>query len=233
MTVRGVVRDGSDHESSDAPVTLILGVPGRIDLACRIGATLGTPAAIPPECLDPPGDGPGIQRTLGFEVDGSLVATAIDVEDGVVVVEAETMHNSMDDSGYEAFYALGPADELPSNGVSMRVHAGADAGITLDRDVALPSSRYDAWVLTRTLSARLGRELAHLELQSDAAIFAEVDTGSRSLTSWDSHPRCEWLPAGHVAGGGSRKISVTFRRAENAVDGLGDLDAMAFVPTPG
>jgi hypothetical protein len=233
VTVRGAVRDGSGKESSDAAVTLILGVPGRSDLACRIGATLGTPAAIPPECLDPPGDGPGIQRTLGFEADGSLVATAIDVDDGVVVVEAETMHNSMDDCGYEAFYALGPADELPSNGVSMRAHAGDPAGITLDRDVALPSPRYDAWILTRTLSAHLDRELAHLELQSDAAVFAEVDPWNRSLTSWDSHPRWEWLPAGHVAGGGSRKISVTFRRAENAVDGLGDLDAMAFVPTPG
>ncbi len=233
VTVRGVVRDGSGKERSDAPVTLLVGISGRSDLACRIGATLGTAAAVPPECLEPPGDGPGIQRTLGVEADGSLDATAIEVDDGVVIVEAETMHNSMDDSGYEAFYAMGPADELASNGVSMRAHAGGAAGITLDRDVALPSSRYDVWVLTRTLSAHMGRALARLELQSDATVFAEIDPGSRPSTSWDANPRWEWVPAGHVAGGGNRKIGVTFRRVENAVDGLGDLDAMAFVPAPG
>jgi hypothetical protein len=151
-----------------------------------------------------------------------------------VVVEAETMHNSLDDIGYEAFYTLGLADRFASNGVSMRVDAGDKTGITLDRDVALPAARYDAWVLTRTLSERLSSGLARLVLESDHRTCAEIDAKSRSaLTFWDDDPHWEWLPAGRVDGGGIRKIAVTFRRAEHALDGLGDLDAVVFVPAPG
>jgi hypothetical protein len=234
VTVRGVVRGGSGGHGSDAPIMLLVGVPGGRDAPCRLSGSLGTAIAVPRSCLDSPGgEGPGIRRTLGFEVDGDLAVAAIDVDDGVVVVEAETMHNSMDDSGYEAFYTLGPADELASNGVSMKAHAGDGRGITLDRDVALPAARYDVWVLTRAISPHLGKELARLALQSDEESVAEVDPKSPSLTSWGTDPRWEWLPAGRVRGGGTRRIGVTFRRLTSASDGLGDLDAMAFVPTTG
>jgi hypothetical protein len=234
VTVRGVVRGGTGGDRSDAAITLVVGDPARSETLCRVGGTLGTATLVPQDCLESPGDdGPGIRRTLGFEADGDLVVTTIDVDDGVVVVEAESMHNSMDDSGYEAFYTLGPADELASNGVSMQVHAADRRGITLDRDVALPAARYDVWVLTRAISPNVGKALARLALQSDGRTFSEIDPKSRSLSSWDSNPRWEWLPAGRVDGGGTRKIGVTFQRVKGAADGLGDLDAMAFVPAPG
>jgi hypothetical protein len=235
VTVRGQVRDGSGGERSDAPVALLVGAPGRSELACRVNGALGTPIVIPQDCLaGAAGDGPGIRRTVGFEADGALVVTTLDVDDGVVVVEAETMHNSLDDGGYDAFYALGPADEVASNGVSMRAIVGEGMDITLDRDVALPAPRYDAWVLTRTTSARLGKSLARLVLESDERTFADVDPGRASAWPfWDGDPHWEWLPAGRVEGGGTRKIGVTFRRSSGAFDGQADLDAMAFVPAPG
>jgi hypothetical protein len=234
VTVRGVVRGATGGDRSDAPIMLLVKDPARSEILCRVGGTLGTATVVPQDCLASPGDdGPGIRRTLGFEADGDLAVTTIDVEDGVVVVEAETMHNSMDDSGYEAFYTLGPTDEFASNGVSMQAHATDRRGITLDRDVALPAAQYDVWVLTRTISPHVRRALARLALQSDERIFAEVDPKSRSLTSWDSNPHWEWLPAGRVEGGGDRKIAVTFQKANSAADGLGDLDALAFVPTTG
>jgi hypothetical protein len=233
VTVHGVLRGGPDGDRADAPITLLLGVPGRSDARCPVPGNLGTAVAVPRTCLESTGGaGPGIQRTLGFEADGDLVVTTIDVDDGVVVVEAETMHNSMEDSGYEAFYALGPADELASNGVAMRPQA-AGLDITLDRDVELPAARYDVWILARATSPHLGRQLARLELQSDDATFAEVFPKSVSLSSWASDPKLEWLPAGHVEGGGTRRIGVTFRKAPGASEGLGDLDALAFVPTTG
>jgi hypothetical protein len=234
VTVRGVVRGATGGDRSDAPIMLLVRDPGRGEILCRVGGTLGTATVVPQDCLASPGDdGPGIRRTLGFEPDGDLAVTTIDVEDGVVVVEAETMHNSMDDSGYEAFYTLGPTDEFASNGVSMQAHATNRRGITLDRDVALPAARYDVWVLTRTISPRVGKVLARLALQSEQRTFAEIDPWSRSLSSWDSNPRWEWLPAGRVDGGGTRKIGVTFQRIESGNGDLGDLDAMAFVPAPG
>jgi hypothetical protein len=234
VTVRGVVRGATGGDRPDAPILLLVKDPARSEILCRVGGTLGTATVVPQDCLASPGDdGPGIRRTLGFEADGDLVVTTIDVDDGVVVVEAETMHNSMDDSGYEAFYTLGPTDEFASNGVSMQAHAIDRRGITLDRDVALPAARYDVWVLTRAISPHVGTALARLALQSEQRTFAEIDPRSRSLSSWDSNPRWEWLPAGRVDGGGTRKIGVTFQRIESGNGGLGDLDAMAFVPAPG
>jgi hypothetical protein len=235
VTVRGLVRDGTGSERLDAPMTLLVGVPGTSEIACRLAGALGTAFVIPQDCVGAAsGEVPGVRRTLGFEASGALVVTAIDVDSGVVVVEAEAMHNSLDDCGYDAFYTLGPADQFASNGVSMRANAGENLAITLDREVALPAPRYDAWVLTRVVSPRLRNGLARMVLDSDDRTFGEVDPRRASgLTFWDNDPHWEWVPAGRVEGRGTHKIAVTFERIKKSFDGQADLDAMAFVPAPG
>src|ERR1019366_5141450 len=152
VTVRGELRDATGAGVSTAPIVIVVG-----------GAA-----------------GEGLQRALGFEANGTLLVTAIEVDDGVVVVEAEAMHNVLDDFGYEAFYTLGPSDAFSSNGVSMRANAGYKIPIALDRDVELPAPRYEAWILTRTLSPRLGNGLANMTLEADGTQFADVRPNSRS-----------------------------------------------------
>jgi hypothetical protein len=232
VTVRGVLRDASGAERAEAPYVLVVRDPRGGDVACRVDAALGVPALLPPDCLrGSDGDGPGIQRTVGLEAAATLVVTAIDVDNPVVVVEAESMHNVLDDVGYDAFYTMGSPRQLASNGVSMRANAGYEMPIALDRDVVLPESRYDAWLLTRTLSPRLSGGLAQILLEADGREFADVEPRARlSLRYWDDDPHWQWLPAGQLDGGGTRKVRVTFHRAKHAFDGIADLDAMAFVP---
>jgi hypothetical protein len=190
---------------------------------------------LPDDCLrGPAGEGPGIQRTLAFDADGELVVSGVDVEDGLVVVEAETMHNVLDDAGYEAFYALGPPDQFVSNGVSMRADAGYKIPIALDREVELPGRRYEAWMLMPIVSPRLVNGLASFWLEADGRTFADVTPRARSdIAFWDKEPHWQWLPAGRLDGGRTRRIRVTFYKTERAFGGHADLDAMAFVPVPG
>ena len=236
VTVRGELRDATGAGVSTAPIVIVVGGAAGEGATCRVEGSLGKPVDLPPQCLLGPPDGvetagPGLQRALGFEANGTLLVTAIEVDDGVVVVEAEAMHNVLDDFGYEAFYTLGPSDAFSSNGVSMRANAGYKIPIALDRDVELPAPRYEAWILTRTLSPRLGNGLANMTLEADGTQFADVRPNSRSgLTFWDKEPHWEWLPAGSLDGGGTRKIRLTFYKTEHAFDGLADLDAIAFVP---
>jgi hypothetical protein len=232
VTVRGILRDASGAERAGAPIVLWVRDPVSNDVACRVEASLGSPALLPPECLrGSEGDGPGIQRSLGLEGEGTLVVSGIEVDNPIVVVEAETMHNVLDDSGYDAFYTMGPPDRFASNGVSMRANAGYKIPVALDREVVLPGPRYEAWILTRTQSRRLADGLAQILLEADGLTFADVEPRARlPLPFWDNDPHWEWLPAGTLDGGGTKKVRVTFHRAEHAFDGAADLDAMAFVP---
>jgi hypothetical protein len=234
VTVRGELRGDGGARRADAPVVLTLIDPGGT-VRCKVDATLGRAAVLPASCSDgPAGDGPGVQRTLGLEADGQLFVSAIDVDDAVVFVEAETMHNALDDIGYEAFYTLGPPDGFVSNGVSMRASAGYKIPIALDREVALPAPRYEAWFLMPTVSPRLAKGLANVLLESDDQTVADfVPHATTAISFWDKEPHWAWLPAGHLDGGGTHKIRVTFYKTKYAFSGNADLDAMAFVPEEG
>ncbi len=233
ITIVGSLADGDGTSRSDGEVVALLSDPGSGRVDCRFELRLGEASAVPGACLQgAPGDGPGVQRTVSFETSDSLVVTTADVDSGVVVVEAESMHNALDDDGYEAFYEIGPPDTFASNGVSMHATAGYAVTIALDREVALPAPRYDAWILSRTMPQRLGNGMANVLMEADGQPFADLQPRTRApRLYWDDDPHWEWLPAGRLEGNGTRKIRVTFHKMKDAFDGMADLDAIAFVPS--
>jgi hypothetical protein len=233
ITVSGQLED-----SARSSVVLTLRPPHALPTgmpSCRLEVALGQAARVPDTCLSGPrGEGPGIERNMEFEAGPPLTVTDIDVQSDIVLFEAEAMHNVVDDGGYDAFYSFGPPDLYASNGVSMVANAGYDKPIALDREVSLPAGDFELWLLTRTVSARLQKGRAHFLVEADAQTVADLDVHTRrDLPFWDDKPHSEWLPAGHVQGGGRRTIRVSFYKAEGAFDAVGDLDAVALVPTGG
>jgi hypothetical protein len=237
ITVRGTLR-GAGGGSADNRIALVIADPGTGAALCRFDAALGVEAQLPDACArGPAGDGPGVARHLRLETGGTseteraLVVSEIDVDARIVVVEAESMHNVLDDSGYDALYGYGPPDQFPSNGVSMLAGVRYGKPIALDRDVDLPEPAYDMWLLTRTVSARERHSRAHLLVQSDGRDVGDVEPCTRQgLPFWDDDTHLEWLPVGRVDGRATRRIRVTVYKAPASYDGLADLDALAFVP---
>ena len=198
---------------------------------CRVVATLGEPVELPPACvLGGTVEGPGVPRDLVIGGSAQPTVNAITLQNDVVLVEAEQMHNVLDDGGYEAFYTYGPADEPASNGVAMVPHRNLDGPVGLDRRIDLPHASYELWLLTHTVSERLRPGRSRLLVESDGVPVADVDP--RPLTRlpfWDDRLHAEWVPAGRLSGGARRLVRVTLHG-----DGTtGDLDTLAFVPVPG
>jgi len=198
---------------------------------CRVDATLGQSVELPAECArGGVVDGPGVPLDLVLHATGPLDVSGITLKDDVVLVEAEQMHNVLDDGGYEAFYTYGPAEEPASNGVAMVPHRTLDGAVGLDRRIDLPHATYELWLLTHTASERLRPGRSRLLVQSDGVAVADVEPRPRSEPPfWDDRLHVEWVRAGRLAGGGQRLVRVTLHG-----DGtMGDLDALAFVPVDG
>jgi hypothetical protein len=233
ITVKGTLRTAGEAAApADAPLLLVFREPVNHTVVCRLDATLGTAARLADECVSGlPGEGPGVTREMEIHAAGTLEVQQILVDTGMVFVEAEQMHNVLDDGGYEAFYTYGPVDQFSSNGVSMVARPTLERPIALDREIALPEQAYDMWILTRSVSSRLENGRAHFLVESDGRKIADLDTRTRHyLPFWDNDAHLEWMGVGRVEGGASRRVRVTFHRVKTAFDGLGDLDALAFAP---
>ena len=144
-----------------------------------MNATLGQVVELAAACVrDGVVDGPGIPRDVVVHAPGTLTVSGIAVDDGVVLVEAEQLHNCMDDGGYDAFYTYGPAERPASNGVAMVPHRTLDGPVALDRRIDLPLPAYEVWLLTHTVSSACTRA---------ARGCSSSPTGSRSRTSIPGH----------------------------------------------
>ena len=216
---------------SEADLVLELRDPARGTEVCRANARLGEPVELPAACVaDGVVDGPGVQRRLVLVASSPLTVSAVTLEDDVVLVEAEQMHNVLDDGGYELFYRYGPADEPASNGVAMVPHRALDGTVAVDRLIdSPPHPSYDVWMLTHTVSEPLHAGRSRLLVESDGALVGDVDPRPRTpLASWDDRLHVEWVRAGRLSGGGKRRVRVTLHG-----DGTtGDFDTLAFVPVP-
>jgi hypothetical protein len=221
-----------DAATPGAHIALALRDPASQALACRFEGAANEPITVPDACLTGSrGDKLGTTRELLLRADDTLVVHRIRVDSGIVFLEAEQMHNVLDDGGYEAFYGYGPLRQFSSNGVSMVARATLLEPIAIDRDVTLPEKDYDVWLLTRTVSPRLANGRAHFLLGSDERTFADVDPRTRqTIDFWDDDPRSEWIPGGRMSGGGTHRVRVTFYKQKMEFDALGELDALAFVP---
>jgi hypothetical protein len=226
-TNRLVVRGAA----SDPGVVLELRDRVRGAEVCRVPATLGEPVELPDACVhDGVVEGPGVPRDLLIHASLPLTVSAITLQDDVVLVEGEQMHNVLDDSGYDLFYRYPPGDELASNGVTMKSLGPLDGPVAVDRAVDLPHPGYEVWLLTHMVSEPLQRERSRLLVESDGAFVADVDPRPRrALPLWDEQPHLEWVRAGRLRGGGLRRVRVTLHDDRT----FGDLDALAFVPVAG
>ena len=198
---------------------------------CHVAATLGAAVELPAACVrDGEVEGPGVPRDLVLRAPGRLTVTEIELQDDVVIVEGEQLHNALDDGGYEAFYTYGPADQPASNGVAMVPHRTLDGPVALDRRIDLPGASYEVWLLTHTASERLRPGRSRLLVESDGLVVADVDPRPRTpLPFWDDRLHVEWVRAGRLSGGARRLVRVTLHG-----DGtMGDLDTLAFVPIAG
>jgi len=218
-------------EGSDPALVLELRDRLRDVETCRVPAILGEPVLLPEACVAGGViDGPGVPRDLVLHVSSPVTVSAITIEDDVVLVESEQMHNVLDDGGYELFYRYGPADQPASNGVTMAPHGPLDGTVALDGVIDLPLPSYDVWLLTHTVSERLRRGRSRFLVESDGTVVADVDPAPRTaLPFWDDKLHVEWVRAGRLQGRGRRRLRVTLHD-----DGtIGDLDTLAFVPVAG
>ena len=218
-------------EASAPEVVLELRDRARGNEVCRVSATLGEAVELPDACMrDGAIDGPGILRDLVLHAPVPLAVSEITLQDDVVLVEGEQMHNSLDDGGYEAFCTYGRPDEPASNGVTMAPLSPLHGTVAIDRRIDLPHATYDLWLLTHTVSERLHPGRSQLLVESDGAAVADVDPRPRDpIAFWDDRPRVEWVRAGRLSGGGKHLVRVTLHG-----DGtIGDLDTLAFVPVDG
>ena len=158
------------------------------------------------------------------------MVSALTLQNDVVLIEGEQLHNVLDDGGYEAFYTYAAADQLASNGVTMVPHRPLDGPVAMDRRIDLPRPRYEVWLLTHTVSERWQKGRSHLLVESDGLTVADVDPRPRTpLPVWDDRLHVEWVRAGRLSGGSRRLVRVTMHG-----DGtMGDLDTLAFVPVDG
>ncbi len=183
--------------ASDPAMVLELRDRARGAEVCRVHATLGESVDLPATCArDGVVDGPGVPRDLVIHAPGPLTVSAITVQDDVVLVEGEQMHNVLDDGGYELFYRYGPAEHPASNGVTMVPHRPLDGPVAVDRTVDLPRPSYDAWLLTHTVSERLHPQRSRLLVESDGILWPTSIHGPG--------PRCPSGTIGFTSSGCSR-----------------------------
>ncbi len=231
VTIRGTLDDAAaapEGAGDGAPIGLVVRDPRNGEALCRAEARLGEEVVLPEGCARGGArGGPGLSRTLSFETRGTLVASAIEVNSGIVVVEGESMHNALDDGGYDALYTYGPPDEFPSNGVFFRARVAYGMPIALDRDVELPSPRYDVWVLGRVAPG----DAARIRIEMEGRLVGDTDlsAGADPAASND-RSRWRWLPVGRAEGGGVRRLRATLHTSEPRSFGTADVDALAFVP---
>jgi hypothetical protein len=232
ITIRGFVRGEDGVERDDSPVDLVFVDPSVRRIVCRVSTALGRPTLLPPACSDGDRDefAPGVTRAVRIETAGTFIGVGADVDAGLVVVEAESMHNVLDDSSFDAFYALGPPDQLASNGVSVIATPEVNVPIAIAQRVPLPAPRYEAWIRTRAMSERFSLNRGHLHLVSDGVAVGDASSLAL-LPFWEDKVYWGWVRVGNVVGGKTRTIRITFYRPPDVFSALTDLDSIVFVPT--
>lgn len=225
-------------EPAGAPVELVLSAPGG-EVVCRATGAVNTPLTLPKECAAAhPHDGsgalPGATRTVVIKSETPLIVTAFGVSSNIRVIEAESLTNSYQDSGYEAFYAFGTIDVLPSNGLLMVTDVKLDDPVDLHTEPGFQAGRYDVWLLHRTYHPRFSNTRAQVSVFVDDRRVGSARGESRGPREfWERDTVLEWIPLGPAEVGERSTLKVRIERAEGTVAGLADIDAFALVPRDG
>jgi hypothetical protein len=176
---------------------------------------------------------PGITRNVMLKSEAALVVTSLGVDSGIRVIEAESLKNSYKDSGYEAFYSFGTLEPPPSNGLLMVTDVKADEPVDLDGnvDASFRPGAYDVWILHRTFHPRFYNTRAEVSVLIDGHRIGATRGESRVPREfWERDVLFEWIPLGPAKVAEHAAVTLHIEKIEDAVAGLADVDALAFVP---
>jgi hypothetical protein len=224
-------------EPADAALDLELAAPGGA-VMCHVTGTMNRAIALPRECTGAdPHDGagtlPGVTRSVRVRSDAPLVVTSLAVDSGIRILEAESLKNSYQDSGYEAFYSYGTLEPPPSNGLLMVTEVKAEDPVDLvtTLDASFRPGPYDVWLLHRTFHPRFFNTRADVSVVLDGQRIGSARGESRVPREfWERDAVFEWIPLGPAKIAEHAAVKLHIEKIEDAVAGLADVDAMAFVP---
>lgn len=215
-----------------AAITLTLEAPGGA-ASCTVEGVMNQPIRLPPECAadDGAGELPGVTRDIRVGAREHLEVTAVAAETGITVVEAESLKNVVNDSGYEAFYGLGTVDGPPSNGLVMEASTRYERPVELEGEVPMSRGRVAVWILSRTFHPRFQTTRAELSVWIDGeSVGAWQGAPRRPHTYWEHETVFEWIPLGEADVTDLVNIKLRIAKLKGTVAGLADVDALAFVP---
>lgn len=225
-------------EPANAAIELELHAPDG-QVTCRVTGTLGGRIPLPKECAaqdpsDTRGTLPGVTRTVHVKADVPVVISSLGVDTDIRLIEAESLRNSYDDSGFEAFYTFGTIDVKPSNGVLMVTDVKLEEPVDLDTTLDVRPGTYDVWLLHRTYHSRFSNTRAAVDIFLDEAKVGGTRTETRIPHEfWERDAIFEWLPIGPANVKDRAKLRVHISKAKDTVAGLADVDALAFVARGG
>jgi hypothetical protein len=203
---------------------------------CVIEGAPGAWLDVPVSCATPgaEGDVPGVARHARLDLPAGTPVSRIEVDAGVIFLEAESFTNVLDDGGHEAFYGITAVDHVAMNGIVMYIDPRVDRPISLRRRVETRPGRYQMWMLERTLHERFRSTRGVVAVDVDGRKVATVESITRRHRDfWDSDVVFEWVPVGEVDSAGAFTLTLTALRSRGTMAGLVEIDAVALVPVPG
>lgn len=222
---------------SGAPIELVLYGADHTE-ACRMRGAEGVPVDVSETCrlVGTPTEGPGRALDLAVHSAVALHVVSISVRDRSLVVQAESMHNVFDDSGFEALVVVSHPRTFPENGFAaapMDPTNDRASSVALERTLALPPGRWDAWALL-TVAPR-----AHDDLRARFALrFGDRDVGAFDGVADDvtgamiaDATYFRWVRLGVLEGGARSTLRLSFEKKNGAHGTFGEVDALAFTPS--
>jgi hypothetical protein len=221
-----------DGVGSNEIVTLTLFDPRTHQTVCTVSGRLGSAREIPAPCLlgERMPHSPGVARELGIHVEGQLSLRRIEVQSGIIYLEAESFRNVLDDDGDDASYALGAVEYPPSNGATMSAEPQHGRSVIVRRELSPAAGTYSAWVLLRSVNPRLGPTRGTIGLLVDGQSLGVADGTDGAIPFWESHVYFDWERLGLVRlAAREHRLELSFGNPRKGYAGI-EVDELALVP---
>lgn len=219
-------------EPASAELDLTLEPPDGA-VICKVHGAMNVAIQLPPKCMsgELAGDLPGITRDIRIHASAPIDVTSVSANNGISLVETESLRNVVDDGGYEAFYSYSAIEALPSNGIVMVADTRTNKPVDLEGRKPTPSGRVEVWLLTRTLHRRFHNTRAELTVSLNGTPIGSTRGEPRKARDyWERDTIFEWIRIGEANVGSVADIKLRLAKKKGSVAGLADVDALAIVP---